>query len=193
MARNRSRAARRIEARTKANTESRLAMQTRFASEEPAPPPQVVRVRQSPLERLYQRGSLSEPDDQDIGLKRYEAGRQFASDFERARIIGPAPAKAAAWETRSRSSGLELTEWQVVQYQRYRQAVQALGADLSSVVEAVCCHEQSVEDWATFYRMRRQDATAWLRLGLSRLVDHYGFFGRSGRRSVPIREQVLTN
>lgn len=160
-------------------------MQSRFASDEPAPPPQIARVRQSPLARYRDRGVIT--------TEQYMAGDRFSRDYELASdVIGPSPVRAVAWDSAGGGSK-DITERQAGQYEQYRRAVQALGQHLGLVVEAVCCYGQTCEEWATQHRLSRSDATAWLRLGLEILAGHYGYLRRPSRRAIPTREEVLTN
>lgn len=147
---------------SKRNRERALnnALARRIEAVEGEPIRQRARV-QSPLERYHQRKMLTD--------EQFAAGVRLARDFElAARILGPAPVRAQSFELLPRSPlNREISEAQVGRIERYRRSVDALPPQLQPLVLAVCCHEQTVQEWASCYTgVSRHHAVGWLTLGL---------------------------
>jgi hypothetical protein len=100
----------------------------------------VLRMRDSPIERAFARGVIS-------GAQ-YNAALKYRHHWYRAGLSGPLASldlERVFSNDASNYSGMAKTEAQVFHRQRYREAVQALGAIGAAVVEQCVCREESLE------------------------------------------------
>jgi hypothetical protein len=106
-----------------------------------------MQVRDAPLERMERRGTLGR--DEQENRKHYNGLNKFRIHWHHAGMAGNISALDPNHIFASditNFSGLAKTEQQLFHRDRYRQATQAMGIRVSSVVEAVICYEKSLDE-----------------------------------------------
>jgi hypothetical protein len=134
----------------------------------------IVTMRDSPFERAKSRGAIND--------RQYAAGMKYFHHWYHAGLSAPLGSidlnRIFASDV-SGFSGMAKTETQAFHRQRYREAVQDLGKDKSSVIERIICQEHKLEDighsrgWANKPQAIAV-ATELMRLGLDRLTKLWG-------------------
>jgi hypothetical protein len=137
----------------------------------------VVNLAETPLGWLASRRG---PDGKPmISQAQFEAGERLREDYTRAQIMkrvtvdwslplsGEGPARGSAEKGEIGDSALDARE-------RLDAALAAAGRDLSSLLIDVCCHLKGLEEAERARHWPARTAKVVLRIGLSRLAEHYG-------------------
>lgn len=136
-----------------------------------------INAHAAPLTFLCQRGLIDATERM--------AGEKLARDFYLAQLSGRLTVDWQAPLTRSRRSAASpLPEAVLAAKQRLREALVAVGPELSGVLMDLCCLEQGLEATEKRLGWPRASAKVVLRLALARLARHYGL--GMGRQSAPI-------
>lgn len=101
-----------------------------------------------------------------LDVAQRDSGLRLRADYQAAHLMARVTASYAVARGAGQGgySEYERTDAEEAAYQRWRNAVRALGLTDSRVVLAVCCHDETPPG----------HAYAQLRRGLRRLADHYG-------------------
>ncbi len=142
------------------------------------PPARPATGHESPLDWLYRRrDKQGRPLLSDHAFK---AGERLRADFWFAAMT---PRITASWSPVSsercaqRSApgdGLDMSDNVVAAKQRVRQALAAVGPELSGILIDVCCHEKGIEDSEREVGWPVRSGRIVLQLALERLARHYG-------------------
>lgn len=123
-----------------------------------------------------------------ISDAQYIAGERLRFDFERAML---ARRTTTNWDTagtggRSGNTAAELSDGAVAARQRYHQALDAVGPELASILQQVCCMMAGIEEAERALDLPQRSGRAVLGLGLTALARHYGLLGQGARKSGPL-------
>ncbi|MGB8601798.1 MAG: DUF6456 domain-containing protein [Rhizomicrobium sp.] len=136
-----------------------------------------INANAAPLTFLCQRGLIDATER--------AAGERLARDFYLAQLTSRLTADWQAPMTRGRRSAPSaVPEAVLAAKQRLREALAAVGPELSGVLMDLCCLEQGLEVTEKRLGWPRASAKVVLRLALDRLARHYGL--GVGRQSAPI-------
>ncbi len=113
----------------------------------------------------------------------YEAGERLRSDFTRA---GMTPRMTVNWSlmlqggSRSgrRDAGEDAHIATMTARQRFREALDYLGSDLSEIAVQVCCHLRSLRSAEALLGLPQRSGKIVLRIALERLSGHYALASR---------------
>lgn len=121
--------------------------------------------RQKPLRRAWLDRYR---DEQVISIEQHTAGERYFADWRTAGLDPTASKLDSAIVSNQRSMpGCGPT------YTAYKDACRALGVQLSSVVESVCCFNESCAHWEKRWTLPQYSGVECLRDGLDVLVVHY--------------------
>jgi hypothetical protein len=142
----------------------------------------VVNLAETPLGWLALRcGRDGKPF---ITMAQFQAGERLREDFTRAQIMRR---MTVDWEmplTHENVPGLEevaLKDTVLDARRRLSAALKAAGHDLASLLIDVCCYLKRLEDAERERNWPQRTAKIVLRIGLSRLAEHYGLDTRRDR------------
>ena len=128
-----------------------------------------VNIAESPLGWLHSRGHLSD--------RQFDGGERLRADWERANL---APRMTMQWEEapvsggrRSAPDALDPTEVQIAAKQRFNDALETLGRDLSDICWRVICAGESVPVAEKDLGWPSRSGKLVLRLALDRLANFY--------------------
>jgi Domain of unknown function (DUF6456) len=142
------------------------------------PPARPATEHESPLDWLHRR--RDKQGRQLLSNHAFVAGERLRADFWFAAMT---PRITASWspvssERSALSSapgdGLDMSDNVVAAKQRVRQALAAVGPELSGILIDVCCHEKGIEDSERAVGWPVRSGRIVLRLALERLARHYG-------------------
>lgn len=141
-------------------------------------------MAESPLTWLAtRRGPSGKPLIEACHLK---AGDRLRADFERGSLMGNV---SRSWERlalpQSRqkgqgTEGLSVTEGSMAARQRFYQALDAVGEELSPVLVNICCEHMGLEDTERRHGWPKRTGKVILKLALNKLARHYGLAGSTG-------------
>ncbi|MFO7298505.1 MAG: DUF6456 domain-containing protein [Pseudomonadota bacterium] len=153
--------------------EAAAAKQTRPSSSAPA-----VNEAESPLSWLRRRR------DKDgkplITDEQFAAGERLRADFWFAQMT---PKVTSTWDATYSSrrqrraapgAGIELQDHVIAARERVRQALKAVGPELSGILIDVCCHLKGLEEAEKAAGWPQRSGKVVLQLALTRLARHYG-------------------
>lgn len=141
----------------------------------------VLKQAESPLAWLMSRRNGR--GRRHISEVQFLAGERLRSDYEHAML---AHRVTANWEMGAGSGGqhqLELSDAALAARQRFHQAVEAVGPELSSILVQVCCLTAGIEQAERLLELPKRSGKAILCLGLTALARHYGLIRKAGRGS----------
>ena len=128
-----------------------------------------VNLAESPLGWLHARGHLTD--------RQFDAGEKLRGDWERAQLN---PSMTMRWDAapadkgrRGPSSGLSLTEAQMMAKARFEKATDALGDDLRDIAWRVICAGEGVPTAEKSLGWPARSGKLVLRIALDRLADYY--------------------
>lgn len=135
----------------------------------------VVNDAESPLGWLLKRRSKNGKSF--INIDQFAAGERFRQDFTLASMT---PRVTASWDSsasrgrRSASSNpAEMSDRVIAAKDRFYDAVDMLGPELSEIVVQVCCHLRGLEEAERNLQWPARSGKVVLGIALSRLVSHY--------------------
>ena len=148
----------------------------------PAPPSMMPKVRSAWLRTRRDRSGQPL-----ISSAQYLAGERLRSDFERAMM---ARRTTTNWNLAGSGSGgnaaAELSDGAIAARQRYHKAIAAVGPELASILQQVCCMAAGLEQAERVLNLPQRSGKAVLGLALTALARHYGLTqdgSRPGRAS----------
>jgi Domain of unknown function (DUF6456) len=148
------------------------------ASRAVKPPTRTATDPESPLDWLHKRR-----DKQGRPLlsdHAFDAGERLRADFWFAAMtpritVNWSPVSGDRSGQRSApADGLDMSDNVVAAKQRVRQALAAVGPELSGILIDVCCHEKGIEDTERAIGWPVRSGRIVLQLALERLARHYG-------------------
>ena len=117
-----------------------------------------------------------------ISDAQYLAGERLRSDFERSML---APRTTTSWEMSGASggggAGLEISDGAIAARQRHHKALQAVGPELASILQHVCCMAAGLEEAERALNLPLRSGKAVLGLALTSLARHYGLLKEAKR------------
>lgn len=137
----------------------------------PGPAPAVARVTtQTVLDRYLVRGQLDDAADDGAAARRMQAATRFYADWRACALQPAVVARYAERTDRATVAGDPTAH----RYIAFRRAVQAVGAQLSPMLEHVVLHDLPAGEWTAARRYGAQAAMPILHLALDALAAHYG-------------------
>ncbi len=135
---------------------------------------------ESPLSWLHSRkGRDGKPL---ISDNQYLAGEKLRADFERAMLSGRTTTNWDTAGTGSRGGNVtaDISDGALAARQRYHNAMEAAGPELSPILRHVCCMAAGIEAAERALNLPQRSGRAVLGLALTALARHYGLLGRTG-------------
>lgn len=123
-----------------------------------------------------------------ITMAQYEAGERLREDFTRAQLM---QRMTVDWSLPLTGDGLSGPEQSAIAdsaleaRRRLSAALKAAGGDLASLLIDVCCHLIRLEEAERARNWPVRTAKVVLRIGLSRLAEHYGLDAQNNRKPRP--------
>ncbi len=129
----------------------------------------MVNLSESPLGWLHARGHLSD--------RQFDSGEKLRSDWERANL---APNITMRWDgapvrggSRSAPIALTASEAQLMAKQRFDNAIEDIGSDLSDIAWRIICGGEGVPAAEKKLGWPARSGKLVLKIALDRLGDHY--------------------
>ncbi|TAK50333.1 MAG: DNA replication protein [Xanthobacteraceae bacterium] len=126
-----------------------------------------------------------------IDAAQFLAGERLRAEFTRAQMTPRMTSNWAAPTASGRAGagrGIDVSEAIVAARQNVRQALTAVGPELSGLLVDVCCFLHGLEDVERARGWPPRSAKVVLQLALDRLARHYGLSeAASGKSRVPVR------